>query len=199
MIRQFLYAEANDINPGDPNTTNINLAECPIITSRIALYQSAIATFYAPSELAGTSGMHSEIIRANPNWRYEYPRFDTVLIQVNPDLPGIRGCKIGRVRAFLSVSYDGSRIPCALVQWFVIKGDRPSDVMNMWVVQPEMQGQHHFTSVVHIDSFIRGVHLIPVYNGVKMPRNFHFSYSLDAFKAFYLNRFADYHTHECIL
>ncbi|KAF9808773.1 hypothetical protein IEO21_07745 [Rhodonia placenta] len=31
-----------------------------------------------------------------------------------------------------------------------------------------------------------------------MSPDFHFSYSLDAFDAFYVNHYAHYHSHECI-
>jgi len=35
----------------------------------ITLYPSAVATYFAPSDLSGIGGMHSECIRATPNWR----------------------------------------------------------------------------------------------------------------------------------
>lgn len=195
-IRCFLYEEITESN----DAQSVDLAACPPLTSRISRYHSATATFFAPSELSGSGGMHSEIIRANPNWRNECPRFDTVLIQTDPDEPGIKGSRVGRLIAFFSIPHpqNADKIPCALVEWFDIQGSRPSDVTGMWIVKPAMVGRRRSRSIVHIDSIIRSVHLIPIARGVTIPIDFHFSFSLDAFSSFYINKFADYHTHECL-
>ncbi|KAF8485593.1 hypothetical protein F5888DRAFT_1625523, partial [Russula emetica] len=42
---------------------------------------SAIARFFAPSDLCGAGGMYQERIRCNPSWRDEYARYDTVFVQ----------------------------------------------------------------------------------------------------------------------
>lgn len=73
------------------------LHDCPVFGGKVSVYQNARAIFYAPSELAGPGGMHSEVIRANPSWYGERPRFDTVLVQNEEDRDGMAGMLVGRV------------------------------------------------------------------------------------------------------
>ena len=54
-------------------------------------------------------------------------------------------------------------------------------------------------SIVHLYSIVRDVHLIPVFWGTQMPIDFNFSYSLDAFEHFHVNKYADYYSFECII
>ncbi|KAF8144434.1 hypothetical protein K438DRAFT_1631788, partial [Mycena galopus ATCC 62051] len=49
---------------------------------------------------------------------------------------------------------------------------------------------------VHLDTFFRGAHLIPVYSSAHIPVNFRYQYSLDAFKAFHVNKYIDHHANE---
>lgn len=144
--------------------------------------------------------MHTEVIRANPDWRGKCSRFDTVLVQTNSEEPGIKGTRVARVLAFLSVHHPrkDERIPCAVVEWFNLQGGRPSSITGMWVVKPAAVGGRKVWGIVHLDSIIRSVHLLPVFRGITIPIDFHFSNSLDAFTSFYINKYADYHTHECI-
>jgi hypothetical protein len=81
----------------------------------IHVYHSAIARFYAPSDLCGAGGMLRERIRANPNWRGEYARYDTMFVETNADLDGMRGMVICRALLFFSFTFDDSYYPCALV------------------------------------------------------------------------------------
>ena len=52
--------------------------------------------------------------------------------------------------------------------------------------------------LVHVDSIVCACHLIGVFGSTCMPLNFHFADSLDVFKTFYVNQYADYHSHKCI-
>jgi hypothetical protein len=47
------------------------------------LYPSAVATYFAPSDLSGMGGMYSEHIHATPNWRKKGPHYDTVFVNTN--------------------------------------------------------------------------------------------------------------------
>jgi len=49
-----------------------------------------------------------------------------------------------------------------------------------------------------VDSILRGAHLILVYGVEKMPVDFHYSYSLDVFEAYYVNKYIDHHANEMI-
>lgn len=68
----------------------------------------------------------------------------------------------------------------------------------MWVVKTEED--HHgaqFTSqVVHLDTTLRGAHLIPVFGKGFLPPNLRHNWSLDSFKAFFVNKYADHRANE---
>lgn len=196
MLRCFLYEELT----GSNDAQSVELAICPSVAGRISLYHLANATFFAPSEISGNGGMHSEVIRANPNWRGECSRYDTVLVQTDSEELGMKGTRVTCVLAFLSVPHpqNAKRIPCALVEWFSLQGAGPSRITGMSVVKPTTHGGRKVWGVIHLDTIIHSVHLLPVFRGVTIPLDFHFLHTLDAFTSFYINKYADYHTHECI-
>ncbi|KAI0027636.1 hypothetical protein K488DRAFT_12519, partial [Vararia minispora EC-137] len=51
-------------------------------------------------------------------------------------------------------------------------------------------------TVEHLDTVLHGAHLVPVFGGGDLPRNFTFHSSLDVFAQFYVNKYVDYHAHE---
>ena len=67
----------------------------------------------------------------------------------------------------------------------------------MWVVKPE-EDRHgrRLTSVVHLDTVLRGAHLIPIFGTGFLPHNFRHNWSLDFFKAYFVNKYADHHAYE---
>lgn len=142
--------------------------------------------------------MHREVIRSNPAWYGEYDRRDTVLVNNGTDDTRMGGMVVARVLHFLAFSVDDIRYPCALVEWFLPTGGAPDPVTGMWIVKPEKVRGKRTVGLVHLDCIVRACHLIGIYGKSRIPHDFHFSYSLDAFQAFYVNRYADYHAHECI-
>ncbi|KAG1816281.1 hypothetical protein EV424DRAFT_1293851, partial [Suillus variegatus] len=68
LTRQFLYDQLSnkDGSVGMALDNSIPLLE---IISPISVFHSASATFYAPSDLSGTHGIHCEIIRSTPLWQ----------------------------------------------------------------------------------------------------------------------------------
>ncbi|EIW51958.1 uncharacterized protein TRAVEDRAFT_40766 [Trametes versicolor FP-101664 SS1] len=197
LIRRFLYlVQYPDAEPD--NVLDADLAwfwEC----EKASVYYSATAVFYAPSEHAGPHGMHRELIRSNPSWYGADPRYDTVLVCTNQDAIGMDGMVVARVRSFFSFSYDGTLHSCALVEWFILEDDTPDDVTGMWVVRPEMdQHGEHVTDVISVGSIVRACHLIPVYGTTRVPVGFSYTDTLDAFRRYYVNWYADYHAHETI-
>ena len=52
------------------------------------------------------------------------------------------------------------------------------------------------TSIICVDSIIRGAHLISVYGEVFLPCDFSNFDTLIAFQAYYVNKFIDYHANE---
>ncbi|KAF8200520.1 hypothetical protein K438DRAFT_1822115 [Mycena galopus ATCC 62051] len=195
LVRRFLYEQLHP--DSDVDARDIPIADCPRFDGRIKIYHSATARFYAPSDLCGAGGMRRERIRSNPQWHGAYPRRDTVFINVDAELPGMLGMIIGRVYLFFSFTYRDTHYPCALVQWFPRHAPMRDDVTGLWVVTPEAyRNGQKCLAVIHLDSIARAAHLLPVYGASSLPENFHYSYSLDAFRAFFVNSYADHHVHE---
>ena len=164
------------------------------INAKISMFHSAIAKFHAPSDPSGTQGMRRERICSTPSWRGREPRRDCAFVGEDERASGMRGMAIVRVILFFSFEHEGVYYPCALVEQF--RKVRHDPVTGMWVVQPDIIHSRRKTSVLHLDTFYRGAHLIPVYGKKKLLVGFHFSYSLDAFRAFYVNKYIDHHANE---
>ena len=173
----------------------------PQISSRlkVGLHISVSAVFYAPTELSGPGGMHREVIRATSTWYNKFPRYDTVLVTVNPELYGMMRFRVARVRQFISFIHSDVFYPCALVDWFVTDAGGPDYATCMWIVRPEEIAGQRVTSIIPLASIERACHLMPVLGRTFLPVDFHFSETLDAFRAYYVNCNVDGHAHETIL
>ncbi|TBU25238.1 hypothetical protein BD311DRAFT_780434 [Dichomitus squalens] len=198
-IRRFLHDDINsELDPGDA----VPLEQCPYIANnlRIGVHYHAYATFYAPSEIAGPGGMHREVIRCNPSWHGRYARYDTVLINLDPDGSFLDGSLIvARVLLFFSFMFDDTKYECVFVEWFLLQDDEPDPLTGMWIVEPELlHSGERAVGVVSLDCIVRACHLMPVFGTTRMPITFHFSDTLDAFRSYYVNRYIDYHAHETI-
>ncbi|KAJ7457137.1 hypothetical protein B0H11DRAFT_2160829 [Mycena galericulata] len=191
LFRRFLYEEQN--GPPAEDAPPVPIDVCPVFGGRITVHHSAIARFYAPSDLGGAGGMYREHIRSNPNW-HGYARRDTVLVDVGA--PVMRGLVIGRVLLFFSFAFADKLFECALVNWLVPVGDTPDPDTGMWVVELERQRGVPTLAIIDVDAIARGSHLIGVYGTNALPEDFHFSYSLDAFNTYFVNPYADHHMHE---
>ncbi|KAJ7261170.1 hypothetical protein C8J57DRAFT_1635845 [Mycena rebaudengoi] len=198
LIRRFLF---DQLNPDAPVPGgDVVLADCPEFSERVFAYNSARAVFYAPSDISGIGGMHHERIRATKSWYGGAPRYDCALIEHDTSLAGFRGLHAVRVRLFFRFKFRGVTYPCALIHWFSIRGDAPCPDTGMWIVEPDFNADGEPSlAVVHLDCMLRGVHLIGVAANDFIPiRDFDFSDSLDAFSAFYVNKYADHHAHETV-
>ncbi|KAF8203408.1 hypothetical protein K438DRAFT_1964892 [Mycena galopus ATCC 62051] len=191
LLRRFLHEELH--GPPDPNLPPIHIDNCPEFDTRIDVHHSAIARFYAPSDLGGAGGMYREHIRSNPNW-HGYARCDTILIDVGS--PTMGGLVIGRVHLFFSFVFAERSYECALVNWLVPVGDAPDPDTGMWVVEPERDRGVLTLAIISLDTVARAAHLLPVYGTGALPENFHFSDALDAFDRYFVNPYADHHMHE---
>ncbi|KAF8952643.1 hypothetical protein BDZ97DRAFT_1681013 [Flammula alnicola] len=193
LTRRFLHDQTH--RDGPPSSA-ISLDACPTITSKISVFNSAVATFYAPSDESGIRGMKRESIRSTESWRKKDPRRDCALVVEDQAKPGMKGLGVVRVLLFFSFDYRGKTYPCALVEWFKTIGSTPDKETGMWRVRPDISGRRRLTTVLHLDSFLRGAHLLPVFGSSFLPVDFHFSYSLDAFEAYYVSKYADHQMHE---
>jgi hypothetical protein len=147
--------------------------------------------------------MYRERIRANPGWK-EGPRFDTVFVTVadDDDQEGLimHGILIAHVLLFFSF-HDPvlqKEVPCALVNWFVPVSEVPDSATGMWAFKPEVERGKVTLEVIHVDTIIRGAHLLPQYSTGFLPEDFSYVNALDAFKSYLVNHFVDYHAHELI-
>ncbi|TFY56705.1 hypothetical protein EVJ58_g7473 [Rhodofomes roseus] len=179
----------------DPGAQDVHRFNDPDI--QLTVYPSAVATFYAPGDPSGTGGMRREWIRATPSWRKGPARYDCAYVTQDPDLAGFRSLHAVRVRLFFSFSFMGVYYPCALVEWFIPVGDEADDVTGMWIVEPEIdEDGRRPCEIIHLDTVLRAAHLPPVYGDQFIPRDLTAEYTLDAFRAYYINKFVDYHGHQ---
>lgn len=196
MIRRFLFDQVYEDN--DIPSECVDLEACPTFSGNVGLYTSATTTFYAPSELAGTGGMHREVIRSTASWYNQYERRDTVLIQTGSEDDPMGGMTVARVLRFLSVVCKKTRYPFAYVEWYKRVSNAPHPLTGMWEVTLEKEQGQPVVGMVHLDCIVRACHLIANYGRATLPHGLHFANSLDVFPFFFVNHFSDYHAHECI-
>ncbi|KAJ7697723.1 hypothetical protein B0H17DRAFT_1197375 [Mycena rosella] len=195
LLQRFLYAQ--DHEDLDIPLADVPLEDLPDAPRSIKVFPSAVATFYAPSDQSGLGGLLRERIRAVRSWRGGAPRFDCVFVEHDTTKPGFRGLLVARVLLFMSVKHEGIEYPCALVTWFSVIGDGPCPDVGMWMVEPDLDDHNNrIMDIIHIDSILRAAHLLPIFGDDFLPLHFRYYLSLDSFRAFYVNKYADHHSHE---
>ena len=179
-------------HPDEPLPMRID--ECPRFEGELKVYHSAVATFYAPSDLSGVGGMRCERIRSTPSF-YGHPRRDTVFVVLDDSKPGMEGMEIGRVLLFFSFFYRRKAHSCALINWFV-HDNEPDPDTGMWTVQLECdrKGEPN-VQVIPLETIARGAHLLLVYGSMRIPDDFSHHDALDSFNSFFVNHFIDHHAH----
>ena len=190
---QFLYKSCHSEEQIAPST----IEEYPAFDGVIKVHHSAVATFYAPSDLSGSGGLRRERIRSTPNF-FGRPRCDTVFVVTDDSQPGMEGMEIGRILLFFSFEYRRKNFSCALINWFVHTDERDPDT-GMWVVEQEFD--HHgepTLEVIHLDAIARAAHLLPVYGASRVPEDFDYHAALDTYHSFFVNHYIDHHAHEFI-
>ncbi|KAI0283466.1 hypothetical protein BC826DRAFT_1093834 [Russula brevipes] len=176
FVRRFLYDQ--QYPDADMCGMEVPIEACPNLppTLHVRVYHSARATYFAPSDLSGIGSMHRESIRATPSWKKGRSRYDCVFIDDKPELNGFRGLNVARVK---------------------MHGSVPCEDTGLWRVEPDYDARgQRLASVVHVDTILRGAHLIGVSGTQLLPRTFTCDDSLDAFQVFYVNKYIDHHAHE---
>ncbi len=83
-----------------------------------------------------------------------------------------------------------------LVEWFSIHGDQFAEDTGLWIVTLDFTPSgDSLRGVVSFNSVVCGAHLILVYGSQFLPSRFDPDYTLDAFVAYFVNKFADHHSH----
>jgi hypothetical protein len=164
LVRRFLHEQLVQVDP-DIELDDVPLSDCPALTNttKIRVFPSAVAIYYAPSDLSGTRGMFRERIRAVDSWRRGPARHDCVFVQHDPDKPGFRGLYVARVRHFFSSRHNKTHFPCALVSWYSTIGTTPCAETGMWKVEPDFDNTGNLAmSIIHLDSMVRVAHLMGI-------------------------------------
>ena len=107
--------------------------------------------------------MRHERIRSCPLWQKKAPQRDCALVVEDDDKPGMKGMNVVRIQLFFSFHHLDKYYPCALVEWFSTVGRSLDLTTGMWRVKPDVQQHGQFMSVIHLDAFLRGVHLLPIF------------------------------------
>ena len=187
VLRQFLYKCHHPEEPIAPSM----IEECPGFDDMIRVHHSALATFYAPSNLSGSGGLWCEWIWSAPNF-FGHLHHNTAFIVINDSQPGMEGMEIGCVLPFFSFEYRCKNISCVLINWFV-HGDGCDPDTEMWTVR---QGFDHHgeptLEVIHLDSIAWVAHLLPIY-GQCIPEDFDYHTMLDTYSLLFVNHYCNGH------
>ena len=195
LLRKFLYEQLRCDNMALPSRGS-HLR----IDGKIHVFNSAVATFYAPSDISGISGMRRELIRVTSSWRKRQARYDTVLVNSHPEIQGVHGFEVARVFLLFYFQHESKEYPCALVHWYSHVGSEPDEDTGFWMVEPDSYdtGDPHL-AIIHLDSIYRAVHLLPAHrNNIFVERTVTMHTSLDNFQLFYINKFADHRSFDIL-
>jgi len=201
LLRKFLYEQLRRNNTASARANSPSQSARHLrIDGRIHVFFSAVATFRAPSDISGISSMRREHIRATSSWRKGQARYDTVLVNSNPEVGGVRGFEVARVFLLFSFRHGYKEYPCALIQWYSHVGSEPDENTGLWMVEPDTNDSGDpFLAIIHLDSIYRAVHLLPAHrNNAFVDRTLTMHSSLDTFKLFYINKFADHQSFEVL-
>ncbi|KAG1903865.1 uncharacterized protein F5891DRAFT_1126823 [Suillus fuscotomentosus] len=157
LIRLFLY---DQIHTDDHHSSvDVPLCDCPSYMGAIKVFNSAAVTFIAPSDPSGITGMHHEHLCAVPSWR---------------NGPGCFDC------AF--VNTDDRQDEILSMDWFYQITEERDEATGMYMVAPSFdEDSSPNLSIIHIDSIVRGAHLLPIFGTQFVPRGLRFHHSLDVF------------------
>src|SRR5258708_1269222 len=94
LIRRFLYAQRHL----ESNIKHISLDDLPAFHEKVTLYPSAVATFYAPSDISGTGGIRCEDIHTTSDWGKNHECwYDCIFVNSDPSASAMRGLEIAHV------------------------------------------------------------------------------------------------------
>ncbi|KAG0693018.1 hypothetical protein DFH29DRAFT_992452 [Suillus ampliporus] len=182
LVRLFLYDQL--LADDSRNSDDVPLSACPRFEGPIKIFNSAAATFFAPSDPSGIGGMRREHIRAVPSWRRGPPRYNTVFINTGSE-DSINRMEVGRVLCFFSFCHSSETFPCTLIHWFKCINNEPDTDTGLWML-----------SVIHLDTIICASHLLPIFGDGFIGDHVAFHNSLDSFAGFYVNKFVDHNSFE---
>jgi hypothetical protein len=116
------------------------------------------------------------------------------------DVGGVRGFEVARVFLIFSFWHENKEYPSALIHWYSHVGSEPDEETGLWMVEPDTDdsGDPHL-AIIHLDSIYRAVHLLPAHrNNTFVDHAITMHSSLDSFKLFYINKYADHQSFEVL-
>ena len=98
-------------------------------------------------------------------------RNDCIFVERNPENEGFQVLSVAQVQFFFAFCHNGVLYPCVLVHWFETYGDQPCPETGMWRVKPHFdQHQNRVCFIIHIDSILHAVHLLPAFGRHFIPK-----------------------------
>ncbi|KIN98075.1 hypothetical protein M404DRAFT_158434, partial [Pisolithus tinctorius Marx 270] len=74
----YLY---DQLNPNaEMSGDHVSLCQCPSFDGDIKVFNSVLATYYAPSDHSGHGRMHCNVICCMPQWQGGPVRYDCILV-----------------------------------------------------------------------------------------------------------------------
>ena len=201
LIQQFLYHQLS--NNSNASVSDASVSTLPAITNKIYLYSSASSVFFAPSNPCGIHGLRREQIRSTWQWQGGPLWQDTVLVNTgqggDAHLP-ISGYVVAWVLLFFLFTYACEQYPVALVWWYILSNrSRHRDrVTGMWLVECKYRDGEPHLAVVHVDTILRAVHLLLFFGPEPVILGLTQDNSLDMYRTFYVNRYADHQLFEIL-
>ena len=177
LVAQRVDLDTLANNIGEPNLRNylqhflhnqlkLDTSSSPVfyLPDKIYVYSSAIATFYALSDLCGSGGMRCECIHAVTSWRQGAPWYNCVFINTDDLELGMRGLSVAQAKLFFTATVDHVKYSCVLVHWYSLIGDSTDECTGMWVVKPNiLDDGTPQTAEIHLDSIVQLAHLLSIY------------------------------------
>ena len=114
----------------------------------------------------------------------------------NPDIPGMGGLDVTRVKLFFPFEHCDRTYPCALIHWFSKIGEELDVNTGMWQVGPDFDAEGELLHVViHINSMIHAACLLGEPDG-PLSASVTYVSALDLFVPFYMNKYIDHHAYK---
>ena len=89
---------------------------------------------------SGIGGLYCETIQSTPHWQtggIVTHWQDCVVLNIDPDEPGMRGLDVAWVYLFFSFEVGDEHFLCALIHHFCKSYDNPDPDNGMWIVEPD--------------------------------------------------------------
>ncbi|KAI9568902.1 hypothetical protein HD554DRAFT_2204879 [Boletus coccyginus] len=181
LIYYFLYDQI--YGNTHQSSADVPLKAMPIYRGRMDVFHSALVTFFALSDPSEIGGMHHEHIQATSSCTNS-----------------INGMDVARVLCPFSFLFLSNTFSCTLVHWYKCIGSWPDNSTGLWMVRPSFKDDGSCKlSVIHLNSIFYAVHLLPIFdNSTSIHPAVNLHNFLNAFKGYYVNKFADHHAFEIL-